>query len=102
MDNIQFNASNIVNQLLDEAVECGAYQLVDMGARQTLNDVADKFTAQFLTLMSKKQVAAYVHLDPRTLNRYMASGLLQYQLVGMQAVFTLADVLRFQRAYNDL
>jgi hypothetical protein len=41
-------ARNIVNQLLDGVIECGAYKLVDMKKRQEFNDVADAFVIRLL------------------------------------------------------
>jgi len=39
---------NIVNAILEGAVECGAYELRDMGKRQAFNDVADKFVLSLI------------------------------------------------------
>lgn len=44
-------AMNLVNQILEGAVESGAYELVDMKKRQEYNDVADAFVLKMLEEM---------------------------------------------------
>lgn len=51
-------ARNIVNQILDGAVEQGGYSLVDMGARQRFNDIADRFVAELLAARQSAPVDA--------------------------------------------
>lgn len=51
-------ARNIVNQVLDGAVEQGGYSLVDMGARQRFNDIADSFVADLLAARQPAPVDA--------------------------------------------
>lgn len=50
-------------------------------------------------LMSKREAAARIGVDPRTLNRHMRLGTLPFYLVGKVAVFDRREVDLFKRAY---